>query len=65
MNVQANQQDKKAKRSQRNKIVSFVSGTLTIIASGGASGAVDPVLAAKIGLIGGVLNLAINNFWKK
>jgi len=58
-------QVKSTKRSQRNKIVSFISGTLTIIASGGASGAVDPVLAAKVGLIGGVLNLAINNFWKK
>ena len=54
-----------AKRSQRNKIVSFVTSTLTLIASGGATGAVDPVLAAKIGLIGGVLNLAVNNFWKK
>jgi hypothetical protein len=54
-----------AKRSQRNKIVSFLSGTLTIIASGGASGAVDPVLAAKVGLLGGILNLAVNNFWKK
>lgn len=53
------------KRSQRNKIVSFLSGTLTIIASGGASGAVDPVLAAKVGLLGGILNLAVNNFWKK
>lgn len=55
----------KQKRSQRNKIVSFVTGTLTMIASGGASGAVDPVLAAKIGLVGGILNLAVNNFWKK
>ncbi len=54
-----------AKRSQRNKIVSFISSTLTIIASGGASGAVDPVIAAKVGLIGGILNLAVNNFWKK
>jgi hypothetical protein len=54
-----------AKRSQRNKIVSFLSGTLTIIASGGASGAVDPVLAAKVGLLGGILSLAVNNFWKK
>lgn len=55
----------KQKRSQRNKIVSFVTGTLTIIASGGASGAVDPVLAAKVGLLGGILNLAVNHFWKK
>lgn len=54
-----------AKRSQRNKIVSFLTGTLTIIASSGASGAVDPVVAAKVGLIGGILNLAVNNFWKK
>jgi len=59
------EQIKAAKRSQRNKIVSFLSGTLTIIASGGASGAVDPVLAAKVGLLGGILNLAVNNFWKK
>lgn len=59
------EQMKIAKRSQRNKIVSFVTGTLTIIASGGASGAVDPVLAAKVGLLGGILNLAVNNFWKK
>lgn len=59
------EQIQKAKRSQRNKIVSFVTGTLTVLASGGASGAVDPVLAAKIGLIGGILNLAVNNFWKK
>ena len=59
------EQMKVAKRSQRNKIVSFLSGTLTIIASGGASGAVDPVLAAKVGLLGGLLNLAVNNFWKK
>jgi hypothetical protein len=59
------EQMKVAKRSQRNKIVSFLSGTLTIIASGGASGAVDPVLAAKVGLLGGILNLAVNNFWKK
>jgi hypothetical protein len=59
------EQMKVAKRSQRNKIVSFVTGTLTIIASGGASGAVDPVLAAKVGLLGGILNLAVNNFWKK
>lgn len=59
--------DQKAvnKRSQRNKIVSFVTSTLTLIASGGATGAVDPVLAAKIGLAGGILNLAVNNFWKK
>lgn len=59
------EQTQSAKRSQRNKIVSFVTGTLTMIASGGASGAVDPVLAAKIGLVGGILNLAVNNFWKK
>ncbi|MFN5118053.1 MAG: hypothetical protein ACK5JJ_08130 [Cyanobacteriota bacterium] len=59
------EQIKAAKRSQRNKIVSFMTGTLTIIASGGASGAVDPVLAAKVGLLGGILNLAVNNFWKK
>jgi hypothetical protein len=59
------EQMKVAKRSQRNKIVSFLSGTLTIIASGGASGAVDPVLAAKVGLLGGILSLAVNNFWKK
>lgn len=59
------EQIQSAKRSQRNKIVSFVTGTLTMIASGGASGAVDPVLAAKIGLVGGILNLAVNNFWKK
>lgn len=59
------EQSRAAKRSQRNKIVSFVTGTLTLIASGGASGAVDPVLAAKVGLIGGVLSLAVNNFWKK
>lgn len=59
------EQTQAAKRSQRNKIVSFVTGTLTMIASGGASGAVDPVLAAKIGLVGGILNLAVNNFWKK
>lgn len=59
------EQIKAVKRSQRNKIVSFMTGTLTIIASGGASGAVDPVLAAKIGLLGGILNLAVNNFWKK
>jgi hypothetical protein len=59
------EQMKVAKRSQRNKIVSFISGTLTIIASGGASGAVDPVLAAKVGLLGGILSLAVNNFWKK
>lgn len=59
------EQMKAAKRSQRNKIVSFMTGTLTIIASGGASGAVDPVLAAKVGLLGGILNLAVNNFWKK
>ena len=59
------EQAKQVKRSQRNKIVSFVTGTLTIIASGGASGAVDPVLAAKVGLLGGILNLAVNNFWKK
>jgi hypothetical protein len=59
------EQMKVAKRSQRNKIVSFLSGTLTIIASGGASGAVDPVLAAKVGLFGGILSLAVNNFWKK
>lgn len=58
-------QTQAAKRSQRNKIVSFVSGVLTVLASGGASGAVDPVLAAKVGLVGGILNLAINNFWKK
>jgi hypothetical protein len=59
------EQMKVAKRSQRNKIVSFISGTLTIIASGGASGAIDPVLAAKVGLLGGILSLAVNNFWKK
>lgn len=59
------EQIKAVKRSQRNKIVSFMTGTLTIIASGGASGAVDPVLAAKVGLLGGILNLAVNNFWKK
>lgn len=59
------EQIKAVKRSQRNKIVSFMTGTLAIIASGGASGAVDPVLAAKIGLLGGILNLAVNNFWKK
>jgi len=53
------------KRSQRNKIVSFVSSALAALASGGASGAIDPVLAAKIGLIGGILNIAVNNFWKK
>jgi len=52
-------------RSQRNKIVSFVGGILTLLASGGATGAVDPVIAAKVALVGGVLNLAVNNFWKK
>jgi len=52
-------------RSQRNKIVSFMGGILTLLASGGASGAVDPVIAAKVALVGGVVNLAVNHFWKK
>tara|TARA_R110000868_G_scaffold41042_1_gene140728 strand:+ start:51 stop:236 length:186 start_codon:yes stop_codon:yes gene_type:complete len=60
-----NDQAQAKSRSQRNKIVSFVSSLLTLLASGGASGAVDPVLAAKIGLAGGIINLAVNNFWKK
>ena len=40
-------------------------GILTLLASGGASGAVDPVSASKVALVGGVVNLAINHFWKK
>lgn len=60
-----NDQAQAKSRSQRNKIVSFVGGILTLIASGGASGAVDPIIAAKVGLAGGIVNLAINHFWKK
>jgi hypothetical protein len=60
-----NNQGQAKARSQRNKIVSFMGGILTLLASGGASGAVDPVIAAKVALVGGVVNLAINHFWKK